>query len=107
MRATRTLITGAPVILLALVLHGKQVEAADINWEKYMHSAAVVSAIAAAVALVDHCSRPLDFQEIKEDGKLTLVFNCNGNEDEEAAGIIEFDVFDGGAIVPSKFSIAG
>jgi len=103
----RTVIAGAAMFLIALMFHGQQVKAADINWEKYMHSAAVVSAIAAAVALVDHCSKPLNFQEIKGDGKLTLVFNCNGTEDEEAAGIIEFDIFDGGAIVPSKFSIAG
>lgn len=81
--------------------------AADIDWRKYMQSAANVSAIAAAVAMVDNCSKSLMIEETVADTTVRLSFLCNGSEDEEAAAFIEFHKLGDDVLVPGKFEFAG
>lgn len=80
--------------------------AAEIDWQKYMQSSKNISAIAAAVAWVDHCSKKLIFKESITEGKVRLDFLCTGSE-EEATGSIEFERFGDDGLVPSKFTWAG
>ena len=81
--------------------------AAEIDWQKYMQSSKNVSAIAAALSWVDHCSKKLEIVESSSDGKVRLDFTCSGTEDEEATGSIEFERFGDDGLVPSKFTWAG
>jgi hypothetical protein len=85
----------------------KDVAAAEIDWQKYIQSSANVSAIAAAVAFVDGCSKNLDIEESSSDGKVRLSFTCDGKEDEEGTAVIEFESFGDGPLMPKKFEFAG
>ena len=85
----------------------KDAAAAEINWQKYMQSAANVAAIAAAVAFVDGCSKKFKIEESSFDGKVKLTFTCSGKEDEEGTAVIEFESFSDGVLVPKKFDYAG
>jgi len=97
----------ASVLSVCLVASGSDATAADVDWRKFMNSAAVVSSIAAAIALVDDCSKPLTIEETKNDGKIRLSFTCDGNADEEATSVIEFESLGEGVLVPSRFFLAG
>ena len=81
--------------------------AAEIDWQKYMQSAANVSAIAAAVALVDNCSKKLEIVESITEGAIRLDFICTGSEEEEATGSIEFLRFGDDGLVPQRIIFAG
>ena len=94
-------------VSLACLLSPHQAVAADIDWRKYMQSAANVSAIAAAVAMVDGCSKKLLIEETVSDTTVRLSFLCNGSEDEEAAAFIEFHKIGEDALLPGKFEFAG
>ena len=76
-------------------LDPRHASAADINWDEYMQSVAVVAAMAAAISLVEHCSKkPLLIEEIKSgDNDRTLVFTCTGGEEEEASSILHLQRF--------------
>ncbi|MEM9107413.1 MAG: hypothetical protein AAGC96_17320 [Pseudomonadota bacterium] len=81
----------------------------QIDWNSYMQSAPVVAAIASAIAHVDHCSvRPLLIEEIVSgENKRTLVFTCNGNEDEEGSAILQLERFGDSDWMPVGFEYAG
>jgi hypothetical protein len=96
----------AATFTIALALSATAGSAGDIKWEKYMNSAGAVAAIAAAVAFVDGCSKPLQIEETRQDGEIWLTFNCAGGEDEEAAATITFDDF-GGVLIPKAYAFAG
>ena len=83
--------------------------AAEINWNEYMQSGSVVAAIAAAISLVDHCSKkPLLIEELKPSAdKRVLVFTCDSTEDEQASGIIHLQRFGDGPWMPDRFDFAG
>ncbi len=81
--------------------------AADINWNKYMQSAATVAAIAAAMATLGHCSKKLKIEETNSGGMIGLVFTCDANEEEEASSIIFFERFGDGPLMPKKYMFAG
>lgn len=91
---------------VALLATGGAATAGPVTWDRYMTSAANVAAIASAVASVGNCSKPLEFDELEEDGKVYLTVNCNGDEDEEAAVIIEFQDL-GDLLLPMGFQYAG
>jgi len=103
----KSLIMAILLTSACIVIAASDAAADDIDWRKYMKSAAVVSSIAAAIALVDNCGKPLQIEETKDDGKIRLSFTCSGNEDEEGTAVIEFDDFGDGVLVPSKFDLAG
>lgn len=84
-----------------------QAVADEIDWQKYMNSAAVVSSIAAAIAMVSPCENPLEFSETVEGDSLRLNVNCVGGEDDEATAVIEFTRYGDGLLVPEKFYFAG
>lgn len=105
MSRTRTTIAGA-AIAASLMLGGASAQAGQVGWDKYMRSAASVAAIAAAVALVGECSKPLEFEEMKQDGQVLLTVFCNGSEDEEFAVIVTFDDF-GDGLIPNGYQLAG
>lgn len=105
-RGRIALIAGAYLALGMLSVPGKA-SAGEINWDKYMRSGSVVSSIAAAVSQVDGCSKPLLIEETKEGNRIRLSFTCNGREDEEGTAIIEFESFEDGVLVPSRFLFAG
>jgi len=88
-------------------LSSQDAAAADIEWRKYMQSAANVSAIAAAVAMVDHCSKKLMIEETVSETTVRLSFLCTGSEDEEAAAFIEFHKIGDDTLLPGKFEFAG
>ena len=100
---TSTRLIAATAALIAAVTTAA---AEPVTWDRYMTSAANVAAIASAVASVGHCSKPLEFDEVEEDGKLYLSVNCNSGDDEEAAVIIEFEPF-GDVLLPKGFQYAG
>ncbi len=80
----------------------------QINWQEYMTSAGLVSAIASAMSYVDHCSKPLVIEEWRRSsGKRDLVFNCNGNEDEEGSAILSIQRFGSSPWMPAGFKFAG
>ena len=83
-------------------------EIRTINWNEYMSSAAMAGAIAAAISRVDDCSKkPLLFQEIDRDkNNRSLVFTCNGTEDEEASSILQIQQL-GDFWMPVSFDLAG
>jgi hypothetical protein len=81
--------------------------AAEIKWQKYMRSSANVSAIAAAVAMVDHCSKKLGIEETISERKIRLDFICDGTEDEEGTASIEFSRFGDDGLISSEFFFAG
>ncbi len=83
--------------------------AAEIDWNEYMQSASVVAAIAAAVSMVENCSKkPLLIEELKPSAdKRVLVFTCDGTEDEQASGIIHFKRFGDSPWMPDRFDFAG
>ncbi len=93
-------------IALSVALIATVAQAGQVGWEKYMNSAANVAAIAAAVALVGNCSKPLEFEEARQDGQIRLTVFCNGGEDEEAAVIVTFDDL-GGTLIPHGYQFAG
>ena len=105
MSRTNATIAGA-AIAVSLMLGGAPAQAGQVGWDKYMNSAASVAAIAAAVAMVGKCSKPLEFDEMKQDGQVLLTVLCNGSEDEEFAVIVTFDDFDG-ALIPNGYQLAG
>ena len=105
MLGIRTTATGV-AFAAAFVLSASAGQAGEIGWEKYMNSAASVAAIAAAVAMVDQCSKPLEISETRQNGQILLTFNCTGGEDEEASATVRFDDF-GGTLVPNGYLIAG
>ena len=78
-----------------------------INYKKYFQSAQVISAIAAAVAFVDDCSKPLEISETRKGNTLTLGFTCPGGENEEATSYIRFNMTDDGLLIPEAFDFAG
>ena len=94
-------------VSLACLLSSQDAAAADIEWRKYMQSAANVSAIAAAVAMVDGCSKKLLIDETVSDTTVRLSFLCTGSEDEEAAAFIEFHKIGDDTLLPGKFEFAG
>ncbi len=111
---TYTKITECALLIISLyftgmLLNSKDAVAAGIDWQKYMQSSANVSAISAAVAWVDGCSKkPLLIEELKPgEGKVLLTFTCDGNEDERATAIIEFNSYGNGNLFPKKFDFAG
>lgn len=91
---------------VSVALSATVAQAGQVGWDKYMNSAANVAAIAAAVALVGNCSKPLEFEEAREDGQIRLTVLCNGGEDEEAAVIVTFDDL-GGTLIPHGYQFAG
>lgn len=80
--------------------------AAEVDLQKYMQSSGNISAIAAAVAFVDHCSKKLKIVETSTDGNFRLDFICNATE-HGSTGSIEFQDFGDGLLVPKEFSFAG
>ena len=81
--------------------------AAEIDWQKYMQSAVNISAIAAAVAWVDDCSKKLIFKESNSEGNVRLDAICDGADNKDATSSIEFKRFGKDGLIPSKFSWAG
>ena len=83
-------------------------EISNINWSEYMSSAAMAGAIAAAVSRVDDCSKkPLLFQQVdKGENSRSLVFTCNGTEDEEVSSILQIQRL-GDVWIPVSFDLAG
>ena len=80
----------------------------QINWQEYMVSAGLVSAIAAAISYVDDCSKPLVIEEWRRSkGKRDLVFNCYGSEDEEGSSILSNQRFGTSPWLPAGFKFAG
>ncbi|MGI9415696.1 MAG: hypothetical protein ACR2PM_18615 [Hyphomicrobiales bacterium] len=110
MKRTKPAASTFPALILLSMLSISipgEAAAADIDWHKYMQSAANVSAIAAAVAMVDDCSKKLVIEETVSEASVRLSFMCNGTEDEEAAAFIEFHKFGDDVLVPKKFEFAG
>ena len=93
-------------IAVSITLNATVAQAGQVGWDKYMNSAANVAAIAAAVALVGNCSKPLEFDETRQDGQINLTVLCSGGEDEEAAVIVTFDDL-GGTLIPNGYQFAG
>ena len=81
--------------------------AAEIKWQKYMQSSANVSAIAAAVALVDSCSKKLIIEETISKEKIRLDFICYGTKDDDATSSIEFLRVSDEYLMPKNFLFAG
>ncbi len=83
--------------------------AAEIDWNEYVQSSFLVSAIAAAVSRVDDCSKkPLLIEEIRSgDDKRTLVFTCQGTEDEEGSSILHIERIGDGPWLARSFEFAG
>ena len=112
MKHTRILPIAALAIstgMAALSLDIKPARAEGIKWDEYMQSAYLVGAIAAAMSVVEHCSKkPLLMQEIRTSAdKRTLVFTCAGTEEEEASSILHIDKIGDGPWMPRSFSLAG
>ena len=78
-----------------------------VNYQKYFQSSQVLSAIAAAVAAVDNCSKPLKISERREGDALILSFTCPGGEEEEATSTIRFHDLGDGLLMPEAFDFAG
>lgn len=108
----RTIRTGLVLGMAAGLASGLPARASDdikpISWSEYMSSAPMAAAIASAISMVDHCGKkPLLFQQIDNgDGNRSLVFTCNGTEDEEASGILQIQRL-GDAWIPMRFDFAG
>lgn len=85
----------------------KDAAAAEIDWQKYMQSSANVSAIAAAVAWVDDCSKKLKIEESISGRRVRLSFTCSGIENHGEHAVVEFDKIGDGGLVPKKFEFAG
>jgi hypothetical protein len=83
--------------------------AAEINWNEYIQSSFLVSAISAAISRVENCSKkPLLIEEIiSSDDKRTLVFTCEGTEDEEGSSILHIERFGDGPWLAKSFEFAG
>ena len=94
-------------MLFAVVILSAPATANEIDLSKYMRSASTLSALASALAAVDDCSVPIQIAEEELDGKLRLMFHCQGSEDDEAASGVEFDVYGEDLIIPSRFLFAG
>ena len=83
--------------------------AAEIRWNEYVQSSFLVSAIAAAISRVENCSKkPLLMEEISSgNDKRTLVFTCDGTEDEEGSSILHIERFGDGPWLAKSFEFAG
>lgn len=90
-----------------LIYSGPGLAAESVNLERFLQSAASASAIAAAVAMVDGCSLPLEIEESQISGGVRLSFSCNGNEEEEGTAIIEFMDDGAGGVLPLRYDFAG
>ncbi|PCJ95036.1 MAG: hypothetical protein COA52_04200 [Hyphomicrobiales bacterium] len=106
-RPLKPLIGAGILALFAVSLTTGNAVAEDIKWQKYMNSAAVVSAIASAVAMVGSCDKPLEFFETTEGDKLSLSVNCFGSEEQEFTAVIEFIMLYDDVLVPDHFYFAG
>lgn len=83
--------------------------AESIDFSRYAASAATLTAVASAASLVSPCSVPLSYTEIIEESYavLELTVACLGEEDEEAAVILRFDMLDNGTLLPQSYEFAG
>lgn len=106
----RTSVFSAAIGIAAIAAGPERASADDaIDWNSYMQSASVAAAIASAIAFVDQCSvRPLLMEEIVSgDDKRTLVFTCDGDEEEEGSAILHLQRFGDGPWMPMGFDFAG
>lgn len=83
--------------------------ASNFDWTSYMQTGAMAGAVASAISQVDHCSKPLIFEEITTDDASTriLVFTCAGTEDEQGSAILRIQRFGDGPWMPMGFDFAG
>lgn len=84
-------------------------KADTFDWSAYMQTAAMAGAVTSAIAQVDHCSKPLTFEEITTDdaSMRLLVVTCSGTEEEEASAILGIQRFGDGPWLPMGFEFAG
>ncbi len=99
-------LTGILTIASCLLFSNQALASDEVDFARYMQSSAAISAIASAVASAGGCSVPLEFEEIKSEGEVSLGVHCRGTEDDEVSIFVRF-IDDGYSFMPVGFSYAG
>ena len=105
---TITKLAGVSALSAGLLSAVSPAMAEEVDWNRFMTSSTVVSAIASGMASLDYCETPLKFEQTAGEGKLSLSMTCTGEtEDDNATVIIEFDDIGEGELLPNQFNFAG
>lgn len=96
-------------IAVALACAGSAASAADADLSRYAKSSANLSAVAAAVSLVEPCEGNITFQEavIESYQVVELTVTCDSDTDDSRTVILRFDMLEGGGLKPASFGAAG
>lgn len=80
----------------------------DVDLSKYAASSANLSALAAAVSLVEPCNGAIAFNEeiVESYGVVELTVSCTGGSTPQPV-ILRFDMLDGGKLRPASFAVGG
>ncbi len=102
---SRSWVSASAILAVAFTVAPALAESAKpVDFAKYFRSSANISAIAAALSLIEPCKKKPEITESAKGGRIRLSFTC---PDPEATAVIEFRDFGDGVLVPDRFYIAG
>lgn len=81
----------------------------DVDLSKYSASSATLSALAAAVSLVEPCDGAIAFNEeiVESYGVVELTVSCTGGGGTSQPVILRFDMLENGKLRPASFAVGG
>ena len=95
----------AATLFMSIGAHAEE----PVDFERFMQSPAAAAAIASAVAMMQGCSVPVEFDQAGgSDGtSVSIGVHCYGIEDDEASVSINFEDYGDGNIIVRGFDLAG